>query len=64
MPRAAPGAGIFDNVTKEPGELSSKTAIIIEFYPEKPGIEVACHITRYPKISCSSDVRSVPLPFT
>ena len=55
MPRAALRAGMFDNVTKEPG---------IEFYPEKPGIEVACHTTRYPKISCSSDVRSVPLPFT
>ena len=63
MPRAAPTAGCLIISQKSLG-LSSRTDIIIEFYPEKPGIEAACHITWYPKISCSSDVRSVPLSFT
>lgn len=63
MPRAAPTAGCLIMSQKSLG-LSSRTDIIIEFYPEKPGVEAACHITWYPKISCSSDVRSVPLSFT
>lgn len=63
IPRAAPRARCLI-MSRKSLELSSRTAIIIEFYPEKPGIEVACHITRYRKISCSSDVRCAPLPFT
>ena len=43
IPRAAPRAGCLIKSRKSL-ELSSRTAIIIEFYPEKPGIEVACHI--------------------
>lgn len=63
MPKAAPRAGCLI-MSRKSLELSPRTTIIIEFYPEKPWIEVACHITRYPKIRCSSDVRSVPLSFT
>lgn len=63
MPRVARGQGCLI-MSRKSLELSSKTDIIIEFYPEKPGIEVACHNTRYPKIACSSDVLSLPLPFT
>ena len=62
--RGRPGGRRCLIMSRKSLELISRTAIIIEFYPEKPGIEVACHITRYPKISCSSDIRSVPLPFT